>query len=270
MSDSENNPDHSPDAEPATPTREKPMGFWDHLNELRGTIIKSVVVFVIFATIIGFYLTEFNQVLMWPFYKVTKEYPSLTIDLGTTTIMAGFNMVIQMCVLGGLMCSAPFILFFIGRFVAPALTEKELKAVLPMCAAAFVLFLMGAAFAFFLLVPSTVRMAIEINKSFDLAFRWDVGSYYSVLTWLVLGVGGAFEFPLVILLLVWLGIMTTEFLRKYRRHAIVVIFIIAAIITPTPDPFTQTMFAIPLYLLYEIAILASTRIEKRKARVRLF
>jgi sec-independent protein translocase protein TatC len=73
----------------------------------------------------------------------------------------------------------------------------------------------------------------------------------------------------VIVLLVWLGVMTTDFLRKYRRHAVVVIFIIAAIVTPTPDPITQTMFAIPLYVLYEIAIIASSRVEKRKEKLRL-
>jgi sec-independent protein translocase protein TatC len=86
---------------------------------------------------------------------------------------------------------------------------------------------------------------------------------------LVLGVGASFEFPLVIVLLVWLGVMTTEFLRKYRRHAIVVIFVLAAIVTPTPDPITQAMFAAPLYVLYEIAILASSRVEKRKKKLQL-
>jgi sec-independent protein translocase protein TatC len=78
-----------------------------------------------------------------------------------------------------------------------------------------------------------------------------------------------FEFPLVVVLLVWLGIITTEFLRKYRRHAIVLIFVIAAIVTPTPDPFTQTLFAAPLYALFEISILVSTRVEKRKKIARV-
>ena len=246
------------------PAREKAMGFWGHLEELRWTLIKCAVVFTIFAVAIGIFMTEFNKLLMWPFYKATAEYPGLVIDLGTTTIMEGFNMIIQMCVLGGLSGSAPFMLFFIGQFVAPALSEKEMKAVAPMCLSAFVLFLSGAVFAFFFLVPSTVRMAIEINKSFDLAFRWNVGSYYNILSWLVLGVGASFEFPLVIVLLVWLGIVSTAFLRKYRRHAFVVIFIIAAVITPTPDPFVQTTFAVPLYLLYELAIIISTRIEKKR------
>ncbi|MEO5958890.1 MAG: twin-arginine translocase subunit TatC, partial [Opitutaceae bacterium] len=95
--------------------------------------------------------------------------------------------------------------------------------------------------------------------------QWTPASYYSILMWLTLGVGGAFEFPLLIILLVHLGIMSTAFLRKYRRHAIVIIFIIAAIVTPTADPFLQTFFAAPLYLLYEIAIIAAARIEKRRA-----
>ena len=264
MSEFDQHPDDPEVPAEAVPLREKPMGFWGHLEELRWTLVKCAVVFTIFAVLIGFYMTEFNQFLMWPFYKATADYPGITIDLGTTTIMEGFNMIIQMCVLGGLACSAPFMLFFIGQFVAPALSEKEMKAVLPMCLSALVLFVIGSVFAFFFLVPATVRMAIEINKGFDLAFRWNVGSYYSVLSWLVLGVGAAFEFPLVIVLLVWMGIVSTAFLRKYRRHAIVVIFIIAAVITPTPDPFVQTTFALPLYALYEIAILVASRIEKKR------
>ncbi len=269
MSDSEKPSDNPDTTSEANSPREKPMGFWDHLEELRGTIIKSVVVFIVFAVIIGIYMKEFNDVLMWPLVSVKAQYPAVVLDLGTTSIMEGFNVVIQMCVLGGLGMSLPFILFFIGQFVSPALTEKELKAVLPLCLSAMVLFLLGAAFAFFLLVPSTLRVSVEINQMFGYALRWTPGSYFSLLTWLVLGVGASFEFPLVIVLLVWLGVMTTDFLRKYRRHAIVVIFVIAAIVTPTPDPITQAMFAAPLYVLYEIAILASSRVEKRKKKLQL-
>ena len=269
MSDSTDQPHDSDSTDEATSPREKPMGFWDHLEELRGTIIKSVVVFVVFATVIGIWMKEFNEVLMRPLTQLKVDFPAVIIELGTTSIMEGFNVVIQMCVLGGLGMSLPFILFFVGQFVSPALTPKELKAVLPLCISAFVLFLLGAAFAFFLLVPSTLRVSVEINQMFGFAIRWTPGSYYSLVTWLTLGVGVSFEFPLVIVLLVWLGVMTTDFLRKYRRHAIIVIFIIAAIVTPTPDPITQTMFAIPLYLLYEIAIIASSRVEKRKEKLRL-
>ena len=242
------------------------MGFWDHLDELRGTIIKSIVVFVIFAVLIGYYLTQFDRLLMWPFHRAAAEYPNLTIELVTATPMEGVNVIIAMCMFGSLMLSAPFILFFVGQFVAPALTEKETKAVLPMCASAFVLFLTGAAFAFFVLVPGAMRVFIEINRSLDWGFRWTVGSYYALLTRTVLGVGATFQFPLLILLLVWLGIVNTAFLRKYRRHVIVLIFVVSAIVTPSIDPFIQTLMAVPLCALYEIAVILSSRMEKRRER----
>jgi sec-independent protein translocase protein TatC len=267
VSDSTKHPDSpTPLAEttPAVNPREKPMGFWEHLEELRGTIIKSLIAFLIAATLIGYFATEFNHVLLWPLHYVAKDYPNFDTKLGTLSIMEVFNMIIQLCVFGGLLLSAPFILYFVGQFVSPALTEKEMKIILPLCFSAMVLFLIGAAFSFFLLMPSTIRIAIELNNAFELENRWTAGNYYNTLTWLVLGAGAVFEFPLVIILLVWLGIMTTAFLRKYRRHAIVAIFIIAAIVTPTPDPFTQTIFALPLYALYEIAILVSSRIEKKR------
>jgi sec-independent protein translocase protein TatC len=250
--------------EPPPSAREKPMGFWEHLEELRGTLIKCIVTFIIFASLIGYFMKEFNDVLLWPLHTVKAEYPKLILDLGTTSIMEGFNVAIQMCVMGGALLAAPFCLIFIGQFVAPALTNKEIKLILPVGISAIVLFLLGATFSFFLLIPSTIRVSIELNDYFGFAMRWTPGSYYSLVMWLVLGVGASFEFPLVIVILVWLGLMTTAFLRKYRRHAIVVIFIIAAVVTPTPDPINQTLFAVPLYLLYEIAIFVGSRIEKKK------
>ncbi|MSU70561.1 MAG: twin-arginine translocase subunit TatC [Opitutaceae bacterium] len=242
------------------------MGFFDHLEELRGTLIKCAVVYTIFAVLIGYYMREFNGWLLKPLLDVKQQYPNVIIDLGTTTIMEGFSVVIQMCCAGALVPATPFFLYFLGQFVAPALTKKELRMVLPVCFWAFVLFAVGSIFSFFFLVPSTLKVAVEINQLLGYALRWTPGSYYSLLTWLVLGVGAAFEFPLVILLLVYLGLLEVATLRKYRRHAIVLIFIIAAIVTPTPDPFTQMMFAIPLYILFEIAVLVASRVEKRRGK----
>ncbi|HUR58615.1 MAG TPA: twin-arginine translocase subunit TatC [Opitutaceae bacterium] len=253
-------------SEPSGSPRERVMGFWDHLDELRGTIIKSASVFIFFAALIGFYLTQFYHVLMWPLHRVAAEYPRLVIELGTTTPMEGMNVIIEMCMLGGLMLSAPFILFFAGQFVAPALTQKEMKAVLPMCTASFLLFLSGAAFGFFVLTPSALRVTIEINQGFGWAFRWTVGSYYTILTRLVLGVGGVFQFPLLVVLLVWLGFLSTPFLRKYRRHAVVLFFVVSAIVTPSTEPLSQTFLALPLCILYELAIVVSARVEKRRER----
>ncbi len=245
--------------------KEKPMGFFQHLEELRWTLIKCAVTYVLMAVAIGIFLKEFNGLLLWPLNHVKQEFPQLVLDLGTTTIMEGFTVVIQLCCLGALAPAAPFFLFFLGQFIAPALTPKELRLVVPTCLIALGLFLCGAAFSFFFLVPSTLRVAAEINQMFGFITRWTPGSYYSLLSWLTIGVGASFEFPLLIVLLVYLGLLRVATLRKYRRHAIVAIFIIAAVVTPTPDPFTQTMFAVPLYVLFELAILAGAWVERRRA-----
>lgn len=260
---------HSPDTPAAgsesPDPREKPMGFFEHLEELRWTLVKSAIAFVIAAALVGYFLKEFNHLLLWPLESVAKQYGQMGVELGTTSIMEGFSVVIQMCTIGGLLVAAPAILFFFGQFVAPALTPKELRLIVPVCASAVVLFLLGSAFSFFLLVPSTIRVSIELNQLFGFALRWTPGAYYSLLTWLVLGVGASFEFPLLIVIAVYLGLLEVASLRRYRKHALIGIFVIAAIVTPTPDPFTQTMFAAPLYILYEIAIFAGSRIVKRRA-----
>lgn len=259
-----NQPDDDYAASDEIAGSEKPMGFLEHLDELRGTLVKCAITFVVFASLIGVFLKEANDVLLWPLNHVRAENAKLILELGTSAPMEGFSVILQMCTMGGLMLSAPFMLFFIGQFVAPALSEKELGAVLPVCGAAMLLFAIGAGFSFFLLVPSTLRVAVEINDLFGFVMRWTPASYYSLLLWLVLGVGAAFEFPLLIVLAVYLGFLTVATLRKYRRHAIVVIFIIAAVVTPTPDPFTQCMMVAPLYVLFELAIIAGARVEKRK------
>ncbi|PTY05927.1 twin-arginine translocase subunit TatC [Opitutaceae bacterium EW11] len=241
------------------------MGFFEHLEDLRWTLVKCAIVFTIFATAIGFYLKEFNDLVLWPLHHVQATHPGFLLELGTTTIMEGFTVVVQLCCVGGGLLSAPFCLFFLGQFVAPALTEKEMKMVLPTCFVAAFLFLLGCAFSFFLLVPSTINISLELNQLFGFITRWTPGSYYGLLMWLVLGVGAAFEFPLLIVLLVYMGLLQVATLRRYRRHAVVVILIIAAVVTPTPDPFTQLMFATPLYILFELAILVSSRVEKRRA-----
>tara|TARA_Y100000385_G_scaffold184715_1_gene190753 strand:+ start:2152 stop:2958 length:807 start_codon:yes stop_codon:yes gene_type:complete len=244
---------------------EKPMGFFDHIEDLRWTLVKCVGIFLIFAVLIGIFLRQFNDVLLWPLNSVQESNPDFVVELGTISVMESFTVLIQLCFLGAFVLAAPFMLVFIGQFVSPALTERELKVVLPLCIAAMILFLVGAIFSFGFLVPSTLRVSVELNEFFNFVTRWTAGSYYGLLTWLVLGVGASFEFPLLIVMLVYMGILTTAALKKYRRHAIVAIFIVAAIVTPTPDPFTQTLFAAPLYLLFELSIIAGARVERSRA-----
>lgn len=250
------------------------MGFFDHLEELRGTLIRCAVVYLIFAGLIGIFVKPVHAQLLQPLLDLSAAHstaaggaqpPAVVVDLGTTTPLEGFSVILQLCFAGALIPSTPFFLYFLGQFVAPALTRRELRMVLPVCFAGLLLFVIGAVFSYFLLIPKTLEMAITVNKMLGYVLRWTPGSYFNMLTWMVLGVGAAFEFPLVILLLVYLGLLQVATLRKYRRHAVIAIFILAAIVTPTPDPFVQTMFAIPLYVLFEIAVLVGARVEGRRA-----
>jgi sec-independent protein translocase protein TatC len=147
--------------------------------------------------------------------------------------------------------------------VAPALTKKEMKVIVPTGLSALVLFVGGSAFGYFLLTPSTIRVSFELNALLGYTVMWTADKYYSLLLWMTFGMGGAFEFPLLVVLAVYMGLIEVATLRKYRRHAVVVMFIIAAIVTPTPDPFNQTLFAVPLILLYELAIWVSAFVGRR-------
>jgi sec-independent protein translocase protein TatC len=254
----------APSSAGGVPPGKKPMGFLDHLEDLRWTLIKCAVVFAIFVTIIAYFVDDFAGVLSWPLEKVRIDYPKMNTELITNSPMAVFSVIIDICLIGGLVLSLPFFLFFVGQFVAPALTKRELKVLLPTCTAAVVLFLGGAAFGYFLLTPSTIRVSYELNLLLHYTVMWTADRYYSLLMWLVLGMGAAFEFPLLIVLAVYMGFIEVATLRKYRRHAIVVIFIIAAVVTPTPDPFNQTLFALPLLVLYELAILVGAQLKRRR------
>jgi sec-independent protein translocase protein TatC len=258
---------HDPnDGDEAISPREKPMGFFEHLEELRGTLIRCAVVFGLFAALIGIYVQDVAAVLLLPWETVRADFPQFHNGLITNSPMGIFTMMINICVMGAVCLSLPFWFFFLAQFVAPALTKKELKVMVPTCMAAFVLFLGGAAFGYYLLVPSTVRVAYEMNAYMGVDPLWTADKYYSLLLWLVLGVGAGFEFPLLVVLAVYMGFIQVATLRKYRRHAIVVMFVIAAIVTPTPDPFNMTMFAIPLILLYEVAIWVSAYLVRSKGK----
>ena len=250
----------------AEPAAGKAMGFLGHLEELRWTLIKCAIVFAIFVTVIAYQLDKATAVLNWPLQQVQAEFPKLKNELVTNSPMSVFSAVIDICLMGGVVLSLPLWLFFVGQFVAPALTKKEMKGIVPTGLAALVLFMIGTAFGYFLLTPSTIRVAFQLNELMGYTVMWTADKYYSLLMWMTLGMGAAFEFPLLVVLAVYMGLIEVATLRKYRRHAIVVIFIIAAVITPTPDPFNQCLFALPLIVLYELAIWVSAFIGRRKAK----
>ncbi|MGH8016996.1 MAG: twin-arginine translocase subunit TatC [Opitutaceae bacterium] len=232
---------------------ERVMGFLDHLEELRWTLAKALIVFVVAFILIAVFVIETSHLLNWPLEQGLKNYPDAA-RLITTTPFAVFSVYMLVCFLGAITLSLPFVLFFVGQFVAPALMPNERRLLFPACIGAVVLFLFGSLFSFLLLVPSVIKVSAYLNATFGLELLWSADRYYSMLVWMVLGMGAAFQFPMILQILVYLGLVSVAQLRKWRRIAVLVFFVVAAFITPTPDPLNQAMVALPLWLLYELAI----------------
>lgn len=248
---------------------EQGMNFLDHLEELRWTLAKCVAAFMAGCAAVLLGLTQIANLLRWPYdFAVRGRDATLFEGLISTSFMGVFSVVFQLMLIGGFALSLPFMLFFIGRFVAPGLKPSEIRMLLPGCVGATVLFIVGSTFSFFVLLPAGLRASIYFHDMLGFDLLVTASSYYSLLTWATLGVGLAFEFPLVLILLIHLGIVTPEKLIHYRRHSIVVFLVISALVTPTPDPITFLFLAIPLYLLYELSIWLGIRVRDRAERRR--
>ncbi|TVR51625.1 MAG: twin-arginine translocase subunit TatC [Puniceicoccaceae bacterium] len=258
------NPPDPADADAAEESGGKAMGFLDHLEELRWTLAKSLVAFSIAFVAIAIFLPRVARLLHWPLDRAMREHETFT-GLVTTSPLAVFSVFLQVCLLGALCCSLPFALFFLGRFVAPALTSREAKLLIPACLATLGLFLSGAALAFFFLLPAAITVSVYFNELLGYELIWAADRYYSLLVWMVIGLGASFQFPLVIQILVYLGILDTAKLRRGWPFALIGFFVIAALITP-PDPVTQSMVAAPLILLYQGSIIMARFVERWRDR----
>jgi len=172
----------------------------------------------------------------------------------------------KICFLGGLGISLPFILYFISGFVIPGLTPREKKIFFPGCIASTLLFVTGAGMTYFFILP--LSLAFTIDFSFNVlgleVYRPEAGNYYSTVIWMTFAVGLAFQFPLVLILLIRIGLLSVSNLRSSRRIVLVILMISAALITPGGDPVSLCILTIPLYFLYEISILIGTLIEKKR------
>ena len=241
------------------------MTFLDHLEDLRWTLFKSFIAFGLACILIGVFLAQFSDLLRWPFDFAVSGRDIEMSGLINTSILGVFSVIFYLLLGGGLALSLPFMLYFVGSFVAPGLNERELKLLRPACTAAFALFLAGATFSFFVLVPAAMRASIIFNQMLGFAPLWTASSYYGLLTWMVLGVGIAFQFPLVLLILVYLEIISHAQLVAFRRYSIVLFLCIGALVTPTTDPVTFILLAFPMSMLYELAIIGAKRVEAGKA-----
>lgn len=250
--------------EPAVAPARGEMGFFDHLEDLRWTVVKCVLVYMVCAILLGIFLKQTAALLHWPLTYALGEDAMANGGLLLTSPMGIFTVIIQIVLLGGLALALPFMLYFIAQFVAPALTKNELRILKPACLAVFGLFITGALFSFFVLVPTALKAAKGLSDMLDFQSMWTADKYYGLVAWMTVGVGASFEFPLILLILVYVGILSSQKLRDFRRYSIVVFLIAAALITPTSDPITFLLLAVPLQLLYEAATYFATYIERAK------
>ena len=253
---------------------EKELTFWDHLDELRRVLFRVLGVWFVLA--IGYFIAMpylFDNVILAPchndfiFYDLlrwigqrldlqdeffTQEFH---VKLVNINLAAPFFVHMSTAFWMSVVTAAPYTFYEIWRFVSPALYPNERKGVRKSLGIGTVMFFIGVLLGYFMVYPLTLRFLSTYQLSAAIENQISLNSYIDNFMMLVLCMGLAFELPLVTWLLSLLGLVHKTFLRKYRRHAVVIIVIASAIITPTGDPFTLTVVAVPLYLLYELSIL---------------
>ena len=239
------------------------MSFFEHLEVLRWVLLKCLIAFALGCGVMGVFLPQFADILAWPLLRVAGEGSDTLQGLVTKSPMGVFSVLIQICGLGGLALALPFMAYFMVSFVTPALSAKEKRLIIPTCILALALFIVGCLFVYFFLLPASLMVSMKLNQMLGFELIWSAASYYGLVVWMSIGVGLCFEFPLLLFLLVYLRILSVRQLKKSRRFVVVIMLLAAAIITPTGDPFTLAILAVPMYLLYEMAIAVGTRIEKR-------
>lgn len=262
------------------------MTFIDHLEELRWHLVRSVIAVVICAVGVMIFSKEVvEDVLMAPTRAdfVSAQwlcsmgkgigigdalcFPGIDAKFLENTMTGQFLAYFTLGFMGGFVIAFPYIFWEFWRFVKPALSEKELKKTRGVIFWVSLLFFSGVAFGYFILTPFMVNFYFNFKLSSQIVIMPSFSDYLENLIYTTVGIGVLFQMPLLVMVLARIGIVTAKFLRKYRRHAFVIIVIAAAIITPSTDPFSLTIVTIPLYLLFEASIMVAARINKQQEKV---
>jgi sec-independent protein translocase protein TatC len=244
------------------PESETSKPFLEHLEDLRWTIVKMAITLVIAMIICFGFRSTLVGVLQVPLRVVDPQVGALRALGITDSITVSFSLAFY----AGIVLSFPLLLYFLAEFVLPALTAVEKKFLLPAILVSFGLFLLGVLVCYFWLLPKTILFFFRDTQSLGWAPTWTVQQYYSFVTRFTMGFGLSFELPVVVLALVKFGLVTYKFMARTRPYAVVVIFILASIITPTPDIFTLLAMGFPMVLLYESCIWIAWTMERRKSR----
>lgn len=235
--------------------------FWDHLDELRSVIIRSLVV-VIIAAVVAFCLKEWLfGVVLAPRSSDFITYRLLGIDnhfqlsLMNTGLTEQFMVHMRVALYAGLLLASPYILYQLFGFVAPGLYQNERKAATWIAVSAYAMFILGTVVDYLLIFPLTVRFLGTYQVSPDVMNMLTLQSYIDTLISMSFVMGVVFELPVVCAILGKMSLINSNMMSRYRRHAVVAILVVSAIITPTTDAFTLLIVALPIWLLYEVSIL---------------
>ena len=236
------------------------MTFWDHLEELRGSLFRMLAVFAV-AVVALFFFKEFlfDNIILAPSKSDFFLYQLLGADFSMTLVnievAAQFLIHMKITFICALIVTFPYLIYEIWRFIMPALYEKEKKAVKGAFLFASVLFYIGVTVGYMIVFPLMLNFFSGYQVSPDVPNTFSLTSYISMFTSMVLIFGIVFEFPTIVAVLSSLGVLSKDTLKSFRRHAVCVVLILAALITPSGDPFSLMVVSVPLYLLYELSIL---------------
>ena len=243
------------------------LTFWEHLDVLRGSIIRMLVAAVA-AGVAAFVLKDWLfAVVLAPSgsdfvtYRLLGVEP-FKIELVNTGLTEQFMIHMKVALAAGVLMASPYILYLLFRFVSPALYDNERRCSVRLTLAAYVMFMLGVAVNYFVVFPLTVRFLGTYQVSTDVHNLLTISSYVDTLAMMSIVFGIVFEIPVVSWLLARFGLLKSAWMGRYRRHALVAIVAVAAVITPTSDVFTLTFVSLPIWLLYEASVLIVKVTEK--------
>lgn len=236
--------------------KQKNMGFLDHLEELRWRLIKSLAAILVGAIISFIFIDYLIELLLLPTKKIETQF-----DLQVLKVQGMFVLKWGLAMVAGAILAIPVLTYQIWKFVVPGLYARERKYFIPLMLFTFLAFLCGVFFAYSVMIPFSLRFFASMGYA-DVANNISINYYFSFVTWLMLGAGLIFELPVLSFILSSIGLLNPTFLRKYRRHSIIIIMVAAAFITP-PDPVSLILMTAPLIILYEISIGVSALASKK-------
>ncbi|MDQ8144104.1 twin-arginine translocase subunit TatC [Chryseobacterium sp. CFS15] len=270
-------------------SEDKDMSFFGHIGELRGHLIRSILAIVIAAVVVGFNINWIMDHIFFgptrndfPTFKVVNEFSQWILGEDSITLpdefpvrvqrlYQQFNVMMAVSIFGGIVAAFPYIVWELWRFISPALHPNERKNSLFIINSVWILFMTGVLCGYFLILPFAVNFGVIFKISDIIIPLYDLSDYTTLFLQVVLGMGVVFLFPVLIYFLTNIGILNPKFMKTYRRHAIVLIMVVAAIITPA-DVLSMIMAALPLLLLYEFSIVMCgytyKKVQKRDAAIK--